>query len=64
MIAFELLVRTAWNLEGLSALWGRYPAVAFAQSTKMPIADGEDLNYPMLCYLIKLSLFAGLFLYF
>jgi len=31
---------------------------------KMPIADGEDLNYPMLYYLIKLSLFAGAFLFF
>jgi hypothetical protein len=30
----------------------------------MPIADGDDLNYPMLYYLIKLSLFAGFFLYF
>ena len=30
----------------------------------MPIADGEDLNYPMLYYLIKLSLFAGAFFVF
>ena len=30
----------------------------------MPISDGEDLNYPILYYLIKLSLFAGAFFVF